>query len=123
MHDRQPEKYEQVVRGLWGCYAYSLGYRVPDEDGGHFSGLVRGLDDGLPIMADRPPFTETNASDLGNSPNHGRRGQNVLYIGGHVRFLTGRTIGPDDIYRNNNNEVGAGLNRQDTVLGASWACP
>jgi len=124
LREQQPEKYGQVVRGLWGCYAYSLGYRVPEEDGGQFYGLVRGQDDNRPIMADRPPFTETSATDPGNSPNHGRRGQNVLFIGGHVKFLTGRNWGADtDIFRNNNNEVGAGLNRQDTVLGASWACP
>src|SRR5207302_374431 len=120
---RQPEQYRHIVHGLWGCYAYSLGYRVSEEDGVQYCGLRRGQDENRPIMADRPPFTETNVADPGNSLNHARRGQNVLFIGGHVKFLSGHTIGTDDIYRNDNNEVGAGVNREDTVLGASWARP
>ena len=40
-----------------------------------------------------------------NSPNHGGRGQNVLYVGGNVKWLTAPTMPTigcenDDIYLN-----------------------
>jgi len=68
----------------------------------------------LPIMADMNPHFEQSAActsarvTLGldpdrlrlNSPNHGRRGQNVLYGGGDVRYSRTRFFGDeaDDIY-------------------------
>ena len=43
----------------------------------------------------------------GNSPNHGGAGQNVLYIGGQVRWCAGPNVGVDrdDIYLNLKNRV------------------
>jgi hypothetical protein len=68
----------------------------------------------LPIMADMNPHFERPAActaakarlhpvpDLPrlNSINHGRRGQNVLFGGGHVRYSKTRYLGErrDDIY-------------------------
>lgn len=122
-----PQQFQERVRGLAGCYAYTLGYVDRDAFGRviHLYGLRQDSGDDLPILADCPALTR-EATDVseGNSGNHGRRGQNVLHVGGNVRFLTGRTIGPnqtDDIYRNRHNRLAAGEGPRDTVLGPSWA--
>jgi hypothetical protein len=107
--------YDAAARTLAGNYAYSLGYR---ENGVH-CGLNRGSGDGLPILADASP------ARAGNSANHGGAGQNVLYIGGNVRWCTERTVGVglDDIYLNQEYQVLAGVNRTDTCLGPGNASP
>lgn len=107
--------YEGVTRALAGNYAYSLGYR---ENGVHF-GLRSDSGDGLPILADVQPGRS------GNSANHGGGGQNVLYVGGNVRWCTERTVGVgrDDIYLNQEYQVLAGVNRTDTCLGPGNASP
>jgi prepilin-type processing-associated H-X9-DG protein len=107
-------RYNSVVRDLAGSYAYSLGY----WQGPTLCGLRRDTDGMLPILADRP------APDGGNSLNHGG-GQNVLYVDGHVSWHTQTTIGPDgdDIFRNRNNQVLAGVDRSDIVLAPSHATP
>ncbi|KPK43505.1 MAG: hypothetical protein AMJ65_05615 [Phycisphaerae bacterium SG8_4] len=66
---------------------------------------------GMPLMADRNPLFEDMQGDelrvrldekLATTPsmNHKRRGQNVLFAGGHVRFLKTRHVGvpQDDIF-------------------------
>jgi prepilin-type processing-associated H-X9-DG protein len=114
------EDFEREAPRLSCCYAYSLGY----QKNGRIHGLSRDLSFPVPIMADRPPFREGSAEDHPeNSPNHGGGGQNVLFTDGHVAFLKGRTINGDDIFLNQRNQVGAGLNAQDTVLGVSEARP
>jgi prepilin-type processing-associated H-X9-DG protein len=113
---------------LSGCYAYSLGYR--DERGD-----VRGIcvDPGVcasarvPIMADLPP-NDVARGGLGNSPNHGGSGQNVLYCDGHCEFFKTRTVPvgaseTDDIYVNFDNQVAPGKSRWDAVLGSSATHP
>jgi hypothetical protein len=112
--------YTRAVKDVAGCYAYSLGYR--DEGGLH--GLRRDAGDLLPIMADCPPFHNA-ANGEGNSLNHGGGGQNVLTIGGSVRFCASRRVGVegDDIYLNRQERVLAGLYPTDTVLAVSDAAP
>ena len=98
-------------------YAYSLGYR--DEAGLH--GLTHQSDDDmLPILADAPLRNAGTTVPV----NH-RRGQNVLYAGGYVRFSTTPKVGVngDDIYCNANGNVGAGLNRWDSALGRAEERP
>ena len=102
-------------RATWrGGYAYSLGYLGPAI----CTGLRRDSGDLLPLLAD-------GSGDGGNSPNHGGTGQNVLYIGGHVRWCVNPTVGidGDDIYLNRDRRVRAGVCRDDSVLGASDARP
>jgi hypothetical protein len=82
----------------------------------------------IPVMADRPSFDQTQgvfAEASPNSRNHDAKGQNVLYLGGAVRFVTTPRIGAygDDIYLNEQNRIAAGLHRLDTVLGASDFTP
>lgn len=108
-----------------GSYAYSLGYR--DSWGGFHSPRLDPLQPDNPylaILADRPP-KYVAIGDKSNSPNHAGRGQNVLFLDGHFRFCTTRTVGvdQDDIYVNFDGQVAAGKNRKDTVLGAGNAHP
>jgi hypothetical protein len=120
----RPSEFVRFASAASGCYAYVLGYR--DEEG-RLVGVRRGPDtDGLPVLADRPPFGDGGVSVAAvNSANHGGSGQNVLYLGGNVQFVKHRNVGvnSDDIYLNRNGRVEAGANRWDTVLGASAARP
>lgn len=122
LHLLAPEEYEKVADKLCGCFAYSLGYRDPVS--GELIGLRRShpgeLDnDSIPVLADRP---SVNGDQRGNSKNH--NGQNVLHVGGHVKFYTTPfTPDGDDIYRNKHGKVAAGVDRFDTVLGCSGDRP
>ena len=71
---------------------------------------------------------ESAPAGLGMTPGarrHGGAGQNVLYIGGNVRWCVQRTVGQDrdDIYVNKFNLLRAGEGRSDTVLGPGDARP
>lgn len=117
-----PERFQQCAVRMAGCYAYSLGYLDPL---GRVRGLRRpGQPAAVPILADRPPEGVARG-DLGNSPNHAGRGQNVLYTDGHCVFHTGRAVGlgGDDIYLNQDQKVAAGKNQNDTVLATGDALP
>ena len=101
-----------TVPATLATYAYTLGFR--DE-----AGQLRGVDrapgsDLVPILADAPVRQETMAVPV----NH-RRGQNVLFAGGNVRFYTTSNVGlnADDIFCNRLGKVGAGVDPEDTVLG------
>jgi hypothetical protein len=122
MEATKPEEFESLIRDLSGCYAYTLGYEEKVDGKPRLFGFR--LDSGAetPIMADRPPPEDAGITNA-NSPNHGGRGQNVLFVGGQVRFLTEARVNGDDIYHNRANQVGAGKDRLDIVLGASHACP
>lgn len=114
-----PEEFRRWAPSLNPTYAYSLGYR--DAAGHHGPRReTETLGAVMPLMADLPP-----EGLEGNSPNHGGRGQNVLYHDGHVRFVTdrGAGFGSDDIYLNRNRQVGAGLDLLDAVLGSSGSRP
>lgn len=113
------EEFEQHAQRLGGCYAYTLGYR--DKQNG-LHGYRSDDHSDIPILADRPA---TDGGGIrGNSPNH-NGGQNVLYIGGYVRFVKQPEAGleSDHIYLNRLNRVAAGVDRDDTVLGASMDRP
>lgn len=102
----------------FGTYAYSLGYR---DETGALAGLRRDQADNdlLAIAGDRPALGRTTPN-----PDH-RSGQNVLFVGGHVRYcLTGHVgVGGDDIYRNQELQVRAGVKLWDTVLGVAGDRP
>jgi hypothetical protein len=115
LYRKSPENYRPIARVLAGNYAYCLGY----EDGQTLHGLRRDTGDGLPILAD------CSSAGALNSSNHGGAGQNVLYVGGNVRWCVHPTVGldGDNIYVNQHYRVSAGVCRSDTVLGASDARP
>jgi hypothetical protein len=116
---------EADQRQLGGCYAYTLGYYEPTDPERRLRSVHRDMGDEVPVMADRPPRPRELATwETANSPNHGGRGQNVLFQGGHVRFEILRSLGQDrDIFRNNQGLTAAGVGRDDTVLGPSEATP
>jgi prepilin-type processing-associated H-X9-DG protein len=115
-----PEEFFRQAGRIIPSYAYSLGHR--DEDGNYLGPVLpEGLQaSAFALMSDCPPL-----NGLGNSTNHGGRGQWVLFADGHVRFVNLRTVGiaRDDIYLNKANRVAAGLDPLDTVLGSSDAKP
>jgi hypothetical protein len=115
-----PETVRHVYESLGGCYGYHLGY----EEEGQFMGIRRNLGDNVPVMADRPPRDrETPDWRLLNSPNHSGLGQNVLYLGGHVRFMRARIVDSDDIYLNGMGRLAVGQGSRDAVLGPGEAKP
>lgn len=103
-------------------YVYTLGY----QSHGQLLGIrrrVEGVSDELtPLLADLPT-PSASPSDGPVSP-HGR-GQNILYGDGHVRYSLFATVGPDgdDIYRNDEGRVRAGLHRLDASLGRATDVP
>jgi prepilin-type processing-associated H-X9-DG protein len=118
----KPDEFHDTIRGVAGCYAYSLGYVDANNN---YLGLTRAMDGRLPIMSDAPACRAGNDVSPGNSPNHGGKGQNVLYIDGHVEFRTNRAVGADgdDIFLNAEQRVAPGRGPRDTVLGRSDAMP
>jgi prepilin-type processing-associated H-X9-DG protein len=113
-------EFDELARRMGGCYGFSLGY---EDAAGNYLALHRKLGDLIPVMADRPPRPEETPDwRWVNSPNHGR-GQNVLYLGGHVRYECFRRLGDDDIYLNANSRLAVGTGPTDAVLAPSEAVP
>jgi hypothetical protein len=103
-------------------YAYHLGYRDEQKQ---LQGLSRMTDnDQFPILADAPRRFERTTAPI----NH-HKGQNVLFIGGHVRFCTNPFVGPemegkgDDIYYNTAYQAHAGTAHWDVALGCANETP
>ena len=106
---------------LGGQYAYPLGYL----QGRELVGLRRNMGDEVPYLADRPPRDGVDVDWLiANSTNHGGKGQNVLFLGGHVRWLVHRKLSnDDDLFLNAHKKLSAGVHAQDIVLAPSEARP
>jgi hypothetical protein len=112
------DDFERQASGLADCYAYCLGFY--DEKGNYQpASRATGAPAFMPIMSDAPPLHV----ESGNSANHGGLGQNILFQDGHAVFFKSRVWKGDDIYLNNEKKVGAGLGRNDVVLGSSAAKP
>ncbi|MCS7047595.1 MAG: hypothetical protein NZO58_14655 [Gemmataceae bacterium] len=119
LREMPAEEFQRQAAKLLGSYAYTLGYRDAD---GHWYPINRDdetLDSTVPVFGDGPP----RAIDSGNSANHGALGQNVLFLSGHVQFLTSRIFDNDDIYLSIIRRVEAGRHRRDVVLGTATARP
>ncbi len=113
------EERAQRAANFLPSYAFTLGYR---DQAGVWHAITRSdeaSENAILILADNPPPSVVT----GNSLNHRGRGQNVLFLDGHVQFLTLRSLAGDDIYLNRANLVAAGLEQHDIVLGASGARP
>jgi hypothetical protein len=118
LYRQSPDQYAQTIQTLGGHYAYSLGY----DDGHGLHHLRRDAGDGVPLLADRASPTGHLAT---NSDNHEGQGQNILYIGGFVRWATHPQVGVagDHIYLNQQQRHEAGVCRTDSVLAASPVRP
>jgi hypothetical protein len=112
-----PDKMVDYRSTMGGSYGYNLGY-VRNGVCQPTKNLYR---DNFAIMSDAPNLNTSNLQ----STNHGGRGQNVLFEGGGVQFLTNtKPVGSsDDIFTNDSGQVAAGLNPNDSVLGSSSTAP
>jgi len=107
-----PDRYQRML--MWD-YAYNVGYR-------HASGRPGPLEvvyaSRVPVLADQPDHENYLKIREGNSPNHQRWGQNVLFGDGSVGWFRTRRIGPNDpdLYLNNEHQPRPGLHAEDSVL-------
>jgi hypothetical protein len=101
-----------------GDYAYNIGY----QDGAPPRALPASLSSFVPLLSDRPASDDSGHALHGNSPNHARRGQNVLSAGGDVRFhRLPNVAGDPDIFHNRLNATAPGLDPRDFVLAPGEA--
>jgi hypothetical protein len=100
----------QIMPRLGGSYAMTLGYRNQGE--GPYKLQRNQGREHFAVVSDMPGKNGTN------SPNHGGRGQNVLWDDGHVSFMSSPQSGPDadNIFSNTRQEVAPGLNSDDAVI-------
>jgi prepilin-type processing-associated H-X9-DG protein len=107
-----PEAYRSMLR--WD-YAYNVGYRHASSGPGPLEVMHASQ---IPVLADQPDHQDFLTIREGNSPNHGGRGQNVLFGDGSVRWFYTRLVGPydPDLYLNNNREPRPGVDVSDSVL-------
>jgi hypothetical protein len=101
---------------LGGSYGYNLGYTRD----GVYQSTRNQYRNNFAIMSDAPSDRPDHMSE-----NHGGSGQNVLFEGGSVKFLTAsKTDGSgDDIFINDAGQVAAGLQQNDSVIGSSQTAP
>jgi hypothetical protein len=103
-------------RMLCWDYSYNVGYRHGAT--GRPGPVAFALSASVPLIADSPDHDNFVKIRSGNSPNHGRRGQNVLFGDFSVRWLSTRRANPTDpdIFLNNDQEPRPGVDEQDSVL-------
>jgi hypothetical protein len=114
LRQTDPDRYDRTV--CWD-YAYHGGYR--EGSNRPAQPLMIPCKETLPLLADQPPHQADLRRILpGNSPNHGGRGQNVLYSDLHVGWHNTRRLGPHDpdMFLNDAQQPGPGLRLLDTVL-------
>jgi hypothetical protein len=107
----------RLQHAMGGSYGYGLGYVERGTYRSHRN-LRRST---FALMADAP--VEDSAGP--ESGHHGPRGMNVLFEDGHVRLMRSFRVGDDGdhIFRNGLGFVGAGVHRDDAVIGSSRTAP
>lgn len=112
-----PEELDRWRQRLSGSYGYSLGY----EDEGEYRSPKNRHRQNYAVMSDTPDHHLKSVQ----STNHGGYGQNVWFEDGHVQFLRdGIAPGDDDnIFLNDNGQVGPGVHPDDAVIGTSGCAP
>jgi len=112
IHETDPTHYRRLVSR---DYAYHVGYL--DQNGKPGPIPVSLSSQRIPLLADQPDFEDHHILE-GNSPNHHRLGQNVVFTDGHVGWFNSRRLGPHDpdMFLNARHEPGPGVSPQDSVL-------
>lgn len=105
---------QKACKTIGSDYAYNVGH----YDSGRVVSLAASRSEQVPLLADQPPHENFQALRPGNSPNHGGRGQNVLYADLHVGWHNTRRLGPNDpdMFLNDRNELAPGLDSDDAAL-------
>jgi len=107
-----PDACRDIVHGH---FAYNVGYRRPS---GEAACMAASAGSAMPAAADAPGWSDDGGVLDGNSPNHGGRGQNVLYCDGHVRWSRNRWVSrhDSDLYLNEAKRPAAGLHAEDSAV-------
>ena len=103
-------------RMLCWDYAYNVGYRHASQHPGPLEVVHSSR---IPVLADQPDHDDFWIKD-GNSPNHGGRGQNVLFGDGSVRWFRTRHVSPTT--RTSISTTTSSRGRASTCTTRSW-CP
>ena len=95
-------------------YAYNVGYRHQASGEAQPVGLAHPA--ATPLLADQPSHDDRRVLP-GNSPNHGFRGQNVLFTDLHVEWFPTRRVKLDrDLFLNDNDRPEPGIGPLDSAL-------
>ncbi len=107
-----PRRYAHMVG--WD-YAYHIGYR---RGTARPAPTIAENSTFIPILADQPGHDGHHNILEGNSPNHGGRGQNVLFTDGHVRWHHTRRLSPGDadMFLNDHLLPAPGISEIDATL-------
>ena len=105
-----------VQRRMGGDYGYALGHA---DDGIYRAPRSMGRAN-YALLADSPT---TNDGYTRSSRNHGRTGQNVLFEGGRVAFVSSPIIGTDEVFLNDLGMVAPGVHNADSVVAPSYIHP
>jgi hypothetical protein len=118
-----PDRPSQACRDFMKrLYSYNPGFDHGQGRKGPISWAER-ISWNHPLAADGPGLDSHDHVRPGNSPNHGGRGQFVLFTDGSVRYLTCRSMPEDrDIYLNDLRQLGYGLHERDSVLFPGQVC-
>ena len=122
----------RACEAIGSDYAYNVGYHHPDLGRVVPIAAVHSANIAAPGRP-APARRTSGPGSTGNSPNHGGRGQNVLYSDLHVGWHNTRRLGPndDDMFLNALRQIGPGLNADDAALlpsmmpvpGHAWRLP
>jgi hypothetical protein len=113
LHESDPERCGELLAFL--DYAYNVGYR---HNSGNVEPIAAVHSARIPLLADQPAYQQLRLIRPGNSPNHGGRGQNVLYSDLHVGWHNTRRLSPrdPDMFLNSRSEPAPGLDPEDAAL-------
>jgi len=113
LHAEDPN---QVIHMLCTNYAYNPGHRSSTSN--KVVPIAADHMASIPLLGDQPPHENFRTILDGNSPNHGGRGQNVLYSDLHVGWHNTRRLSPTDpdMYLNNEYKIAPGVSPKDSIL-------
>ena len=97
-------------------FAYNIGFVDPES--GQTLPVTPWLASSIPLLADQPSHNGAGVILAGNSPNHGRRGQNVLFSDLSLRWLPTRRVGPldSDLFLNQMDQPRPGISIYDAAV-------